>query len=64
MAFVAEGSEEGFGVHWDLFDTPATQTGVADEYVREFTPVGSVSADSVLEFEVPNNSLDYAYMSC
>ena len=63
MAFVAEGSEDGYGVHWDLFDTPPTQTGVTHEYVREYTPVGAVSADNVLEFNVPNNSLDYVMLN-
>ena len=50
---------EGFQDDLALFSIPPVETGVIGDYYRDFSPVGVLSASSVIEFNVPNTSPDY-----
>ena len=42
-----------------IFDTPGVQTDIHNNYVVEYYPVSSVTANSPIEFHIPGNTEDY-----
>lgn len=59
MAYVIEGTTQGFGPQLDYFEPAQTETGILERYYKEIKSSGILSPYSVLEFNINNDSPDF-----
>ena len=63
MTYVLDNAKEGYDERLALFSTPPVETAIQDIYYKDYRPVGQITGDTVLEFDVHNNSSDYIILS-
>ena len=59
MAFRLEESEESHNASFALFDTPPVDSSIDQREWIEYRPISQITADSVVEFNIPGTSTNY-----
>ena len=59
MAFRLEESEESHNASFVLFDTPPVDSSIDQREWIEYQPISQITADSVVEFNIPGTSTNY-----
>ena len=59
MAFRLEESEESHNASFALFDIPPVDSSIEQIEWIEYRPISQITADSVVEFNIPGSSTNY-----